>query len=263
MQQRSCRWCGAAYSSRNQLFKHVRGNAPCMAAAAAEDARATQTLEPRRNVQAAVLNVGGVVDAEQRLAECLTSVGASVLEIAQDSSGFLLARFTCDPSLRGGPHSAGQEALHRCYLACDNVHAAALVPDGSLEELSTRDYSAILSRRATDHLATPKELELSSVVTVVVTTSPMRSDPELDMLEAVFGSLALVGLGACRKILVCDYKEASEEAAAAASADEAPTLKKGSLPAAYVQRYRERLLRLREAAWARDVEVLRRPPDLC
>ena len=62
---------------------------------------------------------------------------------------------------------------------------------------------------------------------------------------------------------MCDYKEASEEAAAAASADEAPTLKKGSLPAAYVQRYTERLLRLREAAWARDVEVLRRPPDLC
>ena len=46
---------------------------------------------------------------------------------------------------------------------------------------------------------------VSSLLTVVVTTSPARCNPSLEMLEAVVDSFKLVpGLRACRLIVVCD-----------------------------------------------------------
>ena len=38
------------------------------------------------------------------------------------------------------------------------------------------------------------ELSLAQSVTVLVTTSPMRADPELEILRTVFESLALAGV---------------------------------------------------------------------
>jgi len=50
----------------------------------------------------------------------------------------------------------------------------------------------------------------SSRVTVIVTTSPMISDPEPDILEKVLSSLSYAGLSQCRIILVMDYFVAGE-----------------------------------------------------
>jgi hypothetical protein len=45
---------------------------------------------------------------------------------------------------------------------------------------------------------------LARHVTVVVTTSPARSDPELDLLRATLTSLQHGGLHLCPVVLVCD-----------------------------------------------------------
>ena len=47
--------------------------------------------------------------------------------------------------------------------------------------------------------------DVTSSVTVIITTSPVPSNPSTTMLETVVGSLALVpGLAPCRKLLCCD-----------------------------------------------------------
>ena len=56
----------------------------------------------------------------------------------------------------------------------------------------------------------PNHTQADSVrasVTVLVTTSPTRSDPELELLRRTFDSLALAGLGRCRTLLLCDHFE--------------------------------------------------------
>ena len=43
----SCRFCGAAFASKNALFRHLRESDACSAAAAAEDPRAPVMRERR------------------------------------------------------------------------------------------------------------------------------------------------------------------------------------------------------------------------
>ena len=73
------------------------------------------------------------------------------------------------------------------------------------DDLLTRDYADVLPRVAA---TPPPRRDLSALITVVTMTSPMRCDPELEMIELVFDSLRLVGLDGCRKILICDNKDA-------------------------------------------------------
>jgi hypothetical protein len=88
---------------------------------------------------------------------------------------------------------------------------------------------------------------LAENVTVIVTTSPARSDPELDLLRTTFASLELGGLGQCRKLLVCDCFSVGKSRGGEHS---------GLLSAERVRSYRARCASFRLAEWARDVEVL-------
>lgn len=67
----SCRFCGAAFQSKNAMFRHLREYAPCAAAAAAEDPRATAAIAERRRHVATYLvgyGAGRGADAEAVLA---------------------------------------------------------------------------------------------------------------------------------------------------------------------------------------------------
>ena len=44
----SCRFCGAAFASKNALFRHLRESDACAAAAAAEDPRAPAAIAERK-----------------------------------------------------------------------------------------------------------------------------------------------------------------------------------------------------------------------
>jgi len=90
---------------------------------------------------------------------------------------------------------------------------------------------------------------ISKNVTVIVTTSPSRSDPELTLLESTFSSLALVGLDGCRRILICDHFDVGAEHAKRKDHG-------GRLPLDRIERYRNRLARFRAAEWAAGVEVV-------
>jgi hypothetical protein len=48
-------------------------------------------------------------------------------------------------------------------------------------------------------------MRTEDLVTVIVTTSPSRSDPEVDLIRTTFACLQLAGLDRCRKLLVCDH----------------------------------------------------------
>jgi hypothetical protein len=92
----------------------------------------------------------------------------------------------------------------------------------------------------------------SGSVTVLLTTSPSRSDPDLEMLRITLASLAFAGLASCRRILLCDFFET----------DETPSdtgrkigIHNGRLPAKRVAAYRERIALFREAGWAAGTEV--------
>lgn len=100
---------------------------------------------------------------------------------------------------------------------------------------------------------------LESVTTVIVTTSPARSDPDLDMLRAVYKSLAHAGLADARKILVCDHFNPGKAKKGGCH--------KGMVPQDEVDRYMERIAAFKaslagggeaggEGSWARGTTVL-------
>ena len=84
-------------------------------------------------------------------------------------------------------------------------------------------------------------------VTVIVTTSPARSDPELDLLRTTFASLRLAGLAGCRKILVADRFSVGKSRSGEHG---------GLLPEGRIRNYEKRCASFRDAEWARGVEVL-------
>ena len=90
---------------------------------------------------------------------------------------------------------------------------------------------------------------LSSVVTIIVTTSPIPSDPDLDLLRAVYKSFEAVGLGYCPKIVVCDHFDACEKAKKGGG-------HKGKLPAARIAAYKERISKFRQAEFSNGTHVL-------
>ena len=198
-------------------------------------------------------------DAIATVVDALQEAGAAQVVAVRQSALVVVATFVCLPAGRQfKKHSPGQETLHRCYYACPAIQSAALVPPG--EDVLVRDYASVLPRVSSG--VVPSRPELSAVVSVVVTTSPMRCDPELEMLEAVFDSLRLAGLGGCRTILICDHKEERPPVPPRAGPEGGGpgggsiTLKRETLPRPFMERYRERMARLREAAWAADVEIV-------
>jgi hypothetical protein len=88
-----------------------------------------------------------------------------------------------------------------------------MIPHGykySIAQLVDMDTTSLLPLNIPREVWTwdsDTSFDLSALITVVVTTSPMRSDPDLDILKSTFGSLALAGLQNCRMILVCDQLE--------------------------------------------------------
>ena len=56
------------------------------------------------------------------------------------------------------------------------------------------------------------DFPLSKYLTIIITTSPVKSNPDTQMFQSVLKSFELVkGLSSCRKLLVCDgYKVSSE-----------------------------------------------------
>ena len=66
----SCRFCGAAFASKNALFRHLRESDACAAAAAAEDPRAPAAIAERKSHVATYLvgyGAGKGADAEAAL----------------------------------------------------------------------------------------------------------------------------------------------------------------------------------------------------
>ena len=236
---------------------------------------AAHGLKKARTFSAVFLVAEREADGAHCIASALKLVGATQVTTrvtsTQVSRDLVVATFSCCIS-SGFKHGPGQEALHRCYAACDALQYAALVPNG--DDLFTRDYSSVLPRGVEkpmddNHLDTTSideegirslqiggEEALRACITVVVTTSPMRCDPELDMLEAAFASLALAGLHVCRQVLICDHKDDGDDAKTSAAGDEAISLKKASLPKQFMMRYRERMAKLRGAPWAANVEIV-------
>ena len=214
---------------------------------------------PRRNKKphpfSAVFSFSsGVKNSVESITHALEVAGATEVAAKPLSTDLVVATFAFGGSFKHGP---GQEALHRCYSACKHLQSASLIPHG--DDLHLRDYSRFMPRASSPEASAPRVLGsdgLASCITVVVTTSPMRCDPELEMLETVFASLRLVGLHACRKLLVCDNKEEEEEEPVTQAGEDAITLKRSSLPKPFMARYRERMRNLRKAPWAQDVEVV-------
>ena len=240
----------------------------------------------------------------------------------ENSQAVLVASFECSCA----EHTAfcGTELLHRTYsaFACPDIARlgavekmvilfATMVPPScklGIEELVQHDFSHLLplsAFRNTDssspplssyELAQPARIsqsDLHRLVTVVVTTSPMRSDPDLDILSTTLGSLSFAGLQDCRKILVCDHldlethaspspaqevqvkreerahaqqeQQGRQEHAQTGRQHSIPTLapnepkfrgfKRGHLPREYLDRYSERLSALRRAHWVRAMGV--------
>lgn len=188
---------------------------------------------PRRGTKAfsaVFLLTPGTCTPDDLVARALAAVDATEVVSTAIDATVVVATFTCSSASGGFRHGPGQEALHRCHLACDRLQACALVPPGA--DLLTRDYAPWLPsvQRPVDGGGSVSPSDLASCITVVVTTSPMRCDPELEMLELVFASLAFAGLERCRKLLVCDHKEEGEPPGAES---ELPTLKKARLPTPY------------------------------
>jgi hypothetical protein len=261
-----------------------------------EDASAETGLARARLVLARALAMAGA-----RSVSTLASAHPIVIAAAtgQDPRcAVLVACFQCSCA----EHSAfcGQDLLHRTHTTFSHadvrpqdaaeqllVSFATIVPPSckysSVEDLAVQDLSHLLPLdQGLPPYEPPAKIsqhDLPHLITVVVTTSPMRSDPDLDLLSTTFGSLSLAGLQSCRKILVCDRLEtdtsAPEQAAAqppAHSAEQAAAhepdicqregaeqkfrgFKKGSLPSAYLRRYSERLAALRQAVWVRDMKI--------
>lgn len=154
-----------------------------------------------------ILNAGSVEEAERCFAKALTDAGASSVETrsgkapstfahepAPSRGDVIVSRFSCNCTAH--THRCGNDILHRMYstlMEC-TLHApnllrlvySALLPHGhiySIAELAEIDHSSLLP------LDCPKEAlrwdpfatgehsscDLSALVTVVVTTSPMRS----------------------------------------------------------------------------------------
>jgi hypothetical protein len=173
--------------------------------------------------------------------------------------------------------SSVEQVLHHMHLAAISpclaplasakalgfqlLHTHAFPPrnKASFEELCASDWTDLLP--SSDYMCQEPlwDQPLADLVTVIVTTSPMRSDPELGVLEIVIASLKLAGLEECRKVLVCDHLEADEGGAgnrAHAKDRKKQGLKLGHVPSAHLARYRERLRMFRAAKWASGVEVL-------
>jgi hypothetical protein len=168
--------------------------------------------------------------------------------------------------------SSDEQILHHMHLAAMRepsakalgfqllyTHAFPPRNKASLEELCASDWEDLLP--SPDYMC--QELrwdqQLADLVTVIVTTSPMRSDPELGVLEIVFASLKLAGLEECRKVLVCDHLEADDRGngnRVHAKDRKKQGLKVGHVSSAHLVRYRERLRMFRAAEWASGVEVL-------
>ena len=300
----TCRWCGAQFSSRNQVFRHVRDSAACSAAAAAEDARAPSVLSvgrrPKLHACAFLVRHSCPGEAVVRgFSQALEAAGAQDVAIQRADGAMtgqellhdsvFVAQFHC----KCAAHSkrCGDDLLHRTYSMLSqfhlDVHAsdadcqmlllfASMIPDGgklSLDQLCVQDHACLFPPnsphgapgRDSDALSKLASGDLPSVITVVVTTSPMRSDPDLDILETTFGSLSLAGLEGCRKILVCDHLNVDTQTVHGPS--HAPSdssnsgtqkfrgFKKGFLPPEYIARYERRLAALREADWVRDMNI--------
>eukprot|EP00961_Rhodomonas_salina_P183286 2473936-Rhodomonas_salina.2 len=296
--EQTCRWCNASFSSRNQVFKHVRKSLACAAAAAEEDRRATLVLgEGPPSSAKRQTNVGALVlryscETEEAAACCrqvLSAAGATRVDHlgvlgdeqtqavtsqagVEQCSVFIMS-FCCGS---GG----AQEILHQTYWALEQLQSgvdgvfagvircvhllyAMLIPGGhelSVQDLRSKYYSHLssfycLGGDAAGGSVNPADLP--SCVTVVVITSPMRSDPDLDILETLFSSLALAGLAQCRKLLVCDHLDVEVNF----DTSKFKGFKKGRLPKDYLERYRARIALLQHAPWARamGISVLQLP----
>lgn len=185
--------------------------------------------------------------------------------------------FVCQFSCRCAEHSAhcGADVLHRTHKTlscpadsdnCDDVQLlyATMIPSGNkftFAQLCTQNLSYLLPLSApaggpevaTHALSKVIHGDLSSVITIIVTTSPMRCDPDTDILETTFASLSLAGLQACRKILVCD--SLNVDSTPVSPGTKFKGFKKGYLRPEYLERYRQRLAMMREATWAREMKV--------
>ena len=300
----TCRWCGCEFASRNQVFKHVRASSACALAAEQEDARAPAVLAEvfGPKTHAAVFVMKKYAVSEEAVVLCLTqsleAAGAQHVAVQRareeteqpmlrDGASIvnLVARFSC--SCSSHTKRCGDELLHRMYTTLSQCSIdsdvagdfhllfSSMIPGAhkaSIEELCSQDHSPLLPASIalqghiseTDAMAQIMSADLSGVITVIVTTSPMRSDPDLDILETTFGSLHLAGLHICRKILVCD--SLNVDTTTFHGPDHAPSdlptpetkfrgFKKGFLPLEYIERYRARLQALRAAQWVRDAKM--------
>lgn len=90
---------------------------------------------------------------------------------------------------------------------------------------------------------------LKDLITVVVTTSPTCSDPDLDLIRATFASFSCANFESCPKILVADCFDEGEMIKGA--------YHKGTLPIDHIDRYNMRLQNFSEAHWAKDVQLLK------
>lgn len=275
----SCRWCGVGgFASRNKLFAHVRASPSCAGAAADDDQRATEVLarSSKPKMHAAAFLVKNVCGQKEKVEQCLAlglaAVGAEEVETRCTAGldqtnqagtvrhSVFVARFicpcACNDVLRDIYFAITQPDIAGHSCADLRLVSAVLVQGGhkfNMGELCARDYSALFP--ALNVLASARTVDLISNITVVFTTSPMRSDPELDVLERAFASLSLAGLEQCPKILMCDHFTATNDPPGTKKVN----LKAGCLPREYVERYHARLAQFKKAEWSNCVQVVELP----
>ena len=144
----------------------------------------------------------------------------------------------CGSAPRLGEHTAGKKhrLLARSYRPAMEPEPE---PSPALRASIADVASAVIVGR------------LEEAVTVVVTTSPVHTDPDLGMIQATFASFEMAGLGQCRKLLVCDHFDCGVPRGRRAAGEHG-----GVLPEERITAYKERTALFRQAEWALGTEIL-------
>jgi len=84
--------------------------------------------------------------------------------------------------------------------------------ESSTGQVSTFEATSIVHDNNTFQISAIEQPDLTSLLTIVVTSSPARCNPSLEMLEIVVDSFrAVPGLAQCRTIVMCDgYKRGAK-----------------------------------------------------
>ena len=87
-------------------------------------------------------------------------------------------------------------------ILCENVYSTPTIRNNT-KSASDFEDSRTLTKQSTN------QEDLSRLLTIIVVTSPVKSNPSCELIERVLASLNLLGhsIKRCKRVIVCDgYK---------------------------------------------------------